>query len=633
MTAAAQAQSIVHQISLPSGMAWCDDSMINGLLSNINSFRIKQGVPALAESTLGMKDAEMRAVQLGIYMANNPPSEPGWDPHTGYDTTAAGLGYDLVSENLAWATTDPVYIVNSVWQDSLHLAAMLSTSANVTGVSCVYANGWPYWTYEPGVGQASSNPPPTAPPTTVIDPTITAPTLDSEETALLNLINNFRAQNGVAPLQVSATLQTAAQWMSADMAQGNILSHIDTLGRGTDTRLVAFGYNYSPWGENLEAGDSDAQDAFSSFENACDPDATGNCTFAHRNNMLSANFTSIGLARAYGASSAYGWYWTTDFGGYLDKPLLPVTGSVPKISSFLATPSTITAGKASVLSWSVSGASSISINNGIGTIVKGSSVSVAPAKSTTYVLTASNGSGSVTATVAVTVTPSVNDTQPPTAPILKAASVKSSSEVDLSWTASTDNVGVAGYAVIRNGSDVAHVAGNALAFVDTNVNPSSPYTYTVRAFDAAGNASPASNSITVTTPSSPTTPTSTVCPAPAIGAFTGCYYSNVLLLGNPAITRKDSQINFNWANTPNFSVQWEGYFTFVQGSYVFTTNCNGGVRLYVDGGLLLDIPPSGTVETAYAGLAVTGGQHLVKVDYYNSSGSATAQISWALATR
>ena len=43
------------------------------------------------------------------------------------------------------------------------------------------------------------------------------PTLDSEQWAMLALINNFRTQNGVAPLQVSVNLQKASQWMAADM--------------------------------------------------------------------------------------------------------------------------------------------------------------------------------------------------------------------------------------------------------------------------------------------------------------------------------------------------------------------------------------------------------------------------------
>jgi len=79
---------------------------------------------------------------------------------------------------------------------------------------------------------------------------------------------------------------------------------------------------------------------------------------------------------------------------------------VPVISSFTASPSTITAGGSSILSWSVSSATSVSIS-GIGTVT-GTSVSVAPVQTTTYTLTATNSVGSVTAQTTVTVTPAVS---------------------------------------------------------------------------------------------------------------------------------------------------------------------------------------------------------------------------------
>ena len=62
------------------------------------------------------------------------------------------------------------------------------------------------------------------------------PTLDTEQWALLALMNNFRSQNGVAPLQVSVTLQNAAQWMATDMANYNYFSNRDSLRRPPGTR-------------------------------------------------------------------------------------------------------------------------------------------------------------------------------------------------------------------------------------------------------------------------------------------------------------------------------------------------------------------------------------------------------------
>lgn len=139
--------------------------------------------------------------------------------------------------------------------------------------------------------------------------------LDNEESAFLALINNFRAQNGVGPLRLSAVLQNSAHWMSNDMAANNYASHTDSLGRDVRTRMTVFNFRNGTWGENIAGGSPEAQTAFADWEKACDPDASGACTYAHRANMLNPNFKVIGIARAYRAASTYRWYWTTDFGG------------------------------------------------------------------------------------------------------------------------------------------------------------------------------------------------------------------------------------------------------------------------------------------------------------------------------
>src|SRR5215831_2377913 len=266
------ADTITHQITLPPGQSWCDDGMIVGLFNQINTFRTQNGVPALKMDALGMKDAEIRATQFIANMAANPPGSPGFNPHLGYDTTAAALGYPLISENLAYISSDPAYIVFWIWQDPLHIAAMLANDATVAGVSCVISDSTPYWTYEPGRSATATTPVPVPPTPTPPATPATAP--DSEEWAFLTLINNYRAQNGLSQLQVSLALENAAHWMSNDMATKNYASHTDSLGRSPASRLAAFGYTYSPWGENIAGGYSDAQNTFNQWLNACDPDAT-----------------------------------------------------------------------------------------------------------------------------------------------------------------------------------------------------------------------------------------------------------------------------------------------------------------------------------------------------------------------
>jgi len=89
------------------------------------------------------------------------------------------------------------------------------------------------------------------------------------------------------------------------------------------------------------------------------------------------------------------------------------------------------------------------------------------------------------------------DTQAPSAPGNLAVSTKTAVTVSLAWNASTDNVGVSGYDVFRGGAKVGASAANS--FTDSGLTPSTAYSYTVQAFDAAGNRSAMSNSVNVTT--------------------------------------------------------------------------------------------------------------------------------------
>ena len=98
---------------------------------------------------------------------------------------------------------------------------------------------------------------------------------------------------------------------------------------------------------------------------------------------------------------------------------------------------------------------------------------------------------------ATTITPT-RDITPPSTPSNLTAIANSSSTISLSWTASTDNVGVTGYRIYRNSSLIATTTSTS--YTDSNLSPSTSYTYAVSAYDAAGNESAKSNSVTVTTP-------------------------------------------------------------------------------------------------------------------------------------
>src|SRR5438552_3055172 len=106
------------------------------------------------------------------------------------------------------------------------------------------------------------------------------------------------------------------------------------------------------------------------------------------------------------------------------------------------------------------------------------------------------------------------DTTPPTVPTGLTASAVSSSQINLSWTASSDNVGVSGYRVYRGGTQIATTS--ATSFANTGLSASTTYSYTVAAYDAAGNLSAQSSSASATTPAPPDTtpPSVTINQAP-----------------------------------------------------------------------------------------------------------------------
>src|SRR5205814_985503 len=126
----------------------------------------------------------------------------------------------------------------------------------------------------------------------------------------------------------------------------------------------------------------------------------------------------------------------------------------------------------------------------------------------------------------------------------------SSSQINLSWTASTDNVGVSGYRVYRSWEE-SRVA-TTTAYANTGLAPSTTYSYTVAAYDAAGNLSAQSASASATTPAPPdTTPPS-------------------VPTGLAATAVSSSQINLSWtASTDNVRVS--GYRVYRGGTQIATT--------------------------------------------------------------
>jgi hypothetical protein len=105
------------------------------------------------------------------------------------------------------------------------------------------------------------------------------------------------------------------------------------------------------------------------------------------------------------------------------------------------------------------------------------------------------------------------DTIPPTAPSNLTASAVAWNQVSLNWTAGTDNVGVVGYQVFRNGIQIGTSFGTS--YVDTTTQAQTTYNYSVKTVDGVGLTSTASNTATITTPD----PASLLTFAPAADTY------------------------------------------------------------------------------------------------------------------
>jgi len=152
------------------------------------------------------------------------------------------------------------------------------------------------------------------------------------------------------------------------------------------------------------------------------------------------------------------------------------------------------------------------------------------------------------------------DTTVPTAPTGLSATAVGESQIDLSWTPSTDNVGVTGYKVYRDGTEIGSTI--ATSYSDTNLTLNTTYCYTVKAFDAAGNTSDASNEACATT-------TDTVPPSP-VGDLASEVVSN-------------SQIDLSWTpSTDNVGVN--GYKIYRDGTEIDSTTATS----YSDTGLVFN---------------------------------------------
>lgn len=118
-------------------------------------------------------------------------------------------------------------------------------------------------------------------------------------------------------------------------------------------------------------------------------------------------------------------------------------------------------------------------------------------------------------------------------------------------------------------------------------------------------------------------------------AWTGAYFANPNLQGTPALVRDDAQIDFAWGNTSpapgipsdNFSVRWTRWLYFdTPGNWTFVLTIDDGARLFIDDQLVIDAWQDQQTTTRAIALNLTQAFHLIRLEYYERSGSAQAHL-------
>lgn len=120
----------------------------------------------------------------------------------------------------------------------------------------------------------------------------------------------------------------------------------------------------------------------------------------------------------------------------------------------------------------------------------------------------------------------------------------------------------------------------------------------------------------------------------------GAYFDNQNLEGTPKLVRTDSQINFDWASgvpdaalpADHFSIRWTGSIVPEKsGDYMISVKADDGVRLWVDGRVLIDDWAVHSARATGAKLHVEAGKAIaIKLEYFEEEGEASVQLGWGL---
>ncbi len=114
------------------------------------------------------------------------------------------------------------------------------------------------------------------------------------------------------------------------------------------------------------------------------------------------------------------------------------------------------------------------------------------------------------------------------------------------------------------------------------------------------------------------------------------YWNNRDLQGNPAVMRCDEGIDFDWKglspdpsiNVDNFSARWIRTYHFAAGTYRFSATMDDGMRVYLDGKVIIDDWQEGNLRTNEVDINLHAGPHKMVVEYFEKGGNAVAGFTW-----
>ncbi len=127
--------------------------------------------------------------------------------------------------------------------------------------------------------------------------------------------------------------------------------------------------------------------------------------------------------------------------------------------------------------------------------------------------------------------------------------------------------------------------------------------------------------------------------SPTISHWKGEYWPNESLSGTPRLVRDDENVDFRWTDgapvglpADSFSARWTRTVKFSDGDYQFSVKADDGVRVFIDGTLVLDEWHTVSETTLYTFTRHLSGKHSVKIEYFEHHGEARAMFDWDMET-